>query len=102
MQIKFSKKKKILHKGTVHINPDIYWQMICLSALTLAVLGCVFGFYLFTKVNKDFISLGEEDANTAEKVKKERLDSALEYFQERKERSSDILSSPSPIVDPSL
>ncbi len=102
MQIKFSKPNSKLHKAKVHINPDLYWQIIILCSVVVAILGAVFGFYLFGQVNKEFNLLDVNTGKTSERIKKDRLDNALGHFELRETRSQDILDNPAPIVDPSL
>jgi hypothetical protein len=101
MDIKLLKKKKKFVKGGSGIKPDLYWRYILYTTFILIFLSCVFGIYLFMKINKESIS-PVLDTNRQDTIKKERIDKVLEYFTERENKSSEILNSPSPIVDPSL
>ncbi|MFA5095482.1 MAG: hypothetical protein WC447_02390 [Candidatus Paceibacterota bacterium] len=101
MEIKFLKREKRFRKGGLGIKPDLYWRYILYITFILIILSFVFDFYLFIKINKEpnppVLSTNEREA-----IKKERIDKVLEYFKEREKKSIEILSSPSPIVDPSL
>ena len=101
MEIKFLKRKKKFKKGGLGIKPDLYWRYILYVTFALILLSCVFGLYLFMKINNEsaspVINISGENS-----IKKERIDKVLEYFSEREKKSIEILNSPSPIVDPSL
>jgi hypothetical protein len=101
MEIKFLKKKKKFRKGGLGIKPDLYWRYILYMTFVLILLSCVFGLYLFMKINNESIS-AVVNVNGENSIKKERIDKVLEYFKEREQKSIEILNSPSPIVDPSL
>lgn len=102
MEIKILKIKKNFKKGGIHTNPSIYWNIIQGVAFFLVVGSFIFSFYLFRKMNKEFISLIENADKQAETISKERIDRVLEYFSSRKNKSDSILNSPSPVIDPSL
>ncbi len=101
MRINFLKKKKKFRKGGFGIKPDLYWSYIFCITFILIFASCAFGLYLFLGLNKELIvpviNTPEQDT-----IKKERLEKVLEYFKEREEKSTKILNSPSPIIDPSL
>lgn len=101
MEIKFLKKKKKFRKGGLGIKPDLYWEYLLYMTFVLIFVSCVFGLYLFMKINKESIP-SVVDINGKEIIEKERLTKVLEYFSERKKKSMEILNSPSPIIDPSL
>jgi len=101
MGMKFLKKKRDFIKEDMDIKPSLYWRYILYMTFVLIIISCIFGAYLFMKVNKKLdlpnINLSEQGI-----VKKERINKVLEYFKEREDKSIEILNSPSPIVDPSL
>jgi len=101
MQIKIFKIKKSFKKGGIHINPGIYWSLSLFIALIIVLFSAVFGFYLFQKINKGLI-MSTDNNTQVQTINKERINSALQYFLERKNKSEEILNSPSPIIDPSL
>jgi len=101
MEIKFFKKQKKFKKGGWAIKPDLYWGYILAITFLFILLFCIFGLYLFIKVNKEPISF-VPTVSDQEIIKKEKLDKVLEYFSEREKKSEEILNSPSPIVDPSI
>ncbi|MEK9182471.1 MAG: hypothetical protein AAB809_00140 [Patescibacteria group bacterium] len=102
MEIKIFKIKKKFKKGGIHVNPSVYWNIIQGITFFAIVGSFVFGFSLFRKINKEFISSAENTDKQAETISKERIDRALEYFSDRENKSESILNSPSPIIDPSL
>jgi hypothetical protein len=101
MDLKFLKKQKKFKKASLIIKPDLYWRYLIYMTFFLILVSCVFGFYLFIKINKEpilpVVSTGGEGL-----IKKERINKVLEYFKERENKSIEILNSPSPIIDPSL
>jgi len=101
MKIKFFKKKKKFKKGGLIIKPDLCWIYIICVVFIIIIISCTFGFYLFAEINKEptlpVVNTGEQGI-----IKKERIDEVLEYFKEREDKSTEILNSPSPIVDPSM
>lgn len=96
------RKDPRIKKAKIHINPEPYWQGILSVALSIAILGFAFGFYLFNKINGDFGILGEGDSTSVQTIRKDRLEEVLKYFAERKIKSNEVINNPSPIVDPSL
>jgi len=101
MEIKFLQKKKVFKKVGSQIRPDLYWGYILLLVFIIIFVSLVLGFLLFIKVNKES-ELSIESTGGQESIKKERLDEALKFFENRKNKSIEILNSPSPIIDPSL
>ena len=101
MEIKFLKKKKKFRKGGLGIKPDLYWRYILYITFVLIFIFCIFGLYLFIKTSQEPI-LPIANVNGQDTIKKERINKVLEYFTEREKKSTEILNSPSPIVDPSL
>ncbi len=101
IDLKFLKKKNKLKKGGSGIKPDFYWRCIVVVALVIMIAFCVFDFLLFQSTSKG-PSLLTTDTDMQGTVKKERIDKVLEYFKEREDKSTQILNSPSPVVDPSL
>lgn len=101
MDIKIPKFKKGLKKGSSVIDPAIYWEAVLFVALVLVVFSLTFGFFFFRKVNKE-VTLPSDSAGGVASVREEKLSDILEYFNAREERSKEIVSSPAPIIDPSL
>ncbi len=94
--------KKSYKKGSQVIDPHFYWNIVLWMILTMVVTAFVYGFLVFRKVNKDFISSDLEINLQAGILKKGRLNDALDYFKTRAQKSAEITNSPSPIIDPSL
>lgn len=102
MKLKFFKIKKNFRKKVSQINPTPYWNFILYTTLVLIITSFVFGYFLFMKTNQEPPIGGGDFGGQLGIVKKEKLDKVLEYFSERKQKSSEILNSPSTVVDPSL
>ncbi|OGI79115.1 hypothetical protein A3F19_02865 [Candidatus Nomurabacteria bacterium RIFCSPHIGHO2_12_FULL_37_29] len=100
--IKFFKKEQNFKKESLWLNINFYWKLfVCIIFITI-ILASFFGYYFFMQINKEFTPIVDDDGGRAETIKKERIEKVLEYFSLRKQKSSQILKSPSSIVDPSL
>ena len=102
MKIEFFKKRRNFKKGGISSGPDFFWNILLLIALLIILTSFVLGFILFRQVNKEPILSLEDINEKSQTLDKEKLEKVLEYFSDRKNKSTDILNSPSPIVDPSL
>ena len=102
MKIEILKIKKSFKKGGFHTNPNISWEFILCMALIVVLASFIFGFYLFKQINEEFVVPITNTDGQIEMVKKERIEKVLDYFSEREKKSTEILNSPAPIVDPSL
>ena len=100
MEIKFFKKQKSFKKHASGLKPSFFWKLIVYLAFILIIGSFVFGYYLFTQINKE--SVLPEVSSSRGIIKKEQLKKVLDYFEARKIKSVEILNSPSPVVDPSL
>lgn len=101
MDLKYFKKTKRFKKGGSGIKPDLFWKYILSITFILIFSSCAFGLYLFLKTDGKAI-LPAVNINEQDLIKKERLEKALDYFEDRERKSAEILNSPSPIIDPSL
>ena len=102
MKIKFFKKEKKFKKETKWFDMGLCWK-IAVSVMFLATIATAFfGYYLFQQTNKEPSLPTGGSSGQVETVKKEKIDRVLEYFSQRKQKSDQIINSPSPIVDPSL
>jgi hypothetical protein len=103
MKINFLKikKQKKFKKQSFDISVNFYWEFLLFVSLALIILAFVFGIYLFLKINKDFIAPEIKTSGQIEKVKQTRVRNILDYFTEKEIKSTSILNSPSPIIDPS-
>lgn len=102
MQIKFFKKEKNFKKESFWFNLNFYWSLAVCFMFVTTLVSCFFGYYLFMQINKELIVGTDGASGQVETVKKERIQKVLEYFSLRKQKSNQILNSPSSIVDPSL
>jgi hypothetical protein len=99
---KFLKKQKKFEKKDFMLDAFFYWKLAVLGAFLMIILFFFFGFYLFTKINR------EPDLSTLSEVRqiptvdKNRMSEVISIFTEREKKSAEILNSPSPVVDPSL
>ncbi len=101
MKIKFPKTKKNFKKGSHTVNPDFFWQLLLIFAGCMILASFVAGVLVFRNVTND---AAFDDAGTVSKpsmVRKARIDAVLGYFADREKKSTDILNSPSPVIDPS-
>lgn len=96
------KPKKTYKKGSTVIHPNFYWNFVLLVVLFIVVFAFVYGFFMFRKVNKEFISEDLEINQKAGEAQRARLNKALEYFRDRAVTSEAIKNSPSPLIDPSI
>lgn len=101
MKIKFLQKKKKFKKGGSGIKPDFYWRFLIYISFILISASCIFAVFLFKKVNMNSV-LNDLNLKEQETIKKERIDKVLEYFEERRNKSIEILNFPLFITDPSL
>jgi len=104
MQIKFFKKEKNFTKEEdslwLHIN--LYWGLAVLFMFLGVIFAFWFGYNLFTKINKESITLPINTSSQIETISKEVINKELQYFSKREKKSAEIINSPSPIIDPSL
>ncbi len=102
--IKFFKKEKNWEKGKggSWLNINFYWELAVCLVLLVVLFSFLFGYRFFMRINEEFVLEVNSDNSQVETVKKERIEKVLEYFSLRKQKSSQILNSPAPIVDPSL
>ena len=102
MKIKLLKKKETFRKKNLEIDASFYWKIILYTGFLLMILSALFGWYIFSQVNKDPDTLTNITLGQVGTVNKNRIDKDLEYFSQRSINSQDILNSPSPVVDPSF
>ena len=102
MKIQFFKTEKHFKKSDSQINPDIYWRVVLYVVGLLIIFFFIFGFFLFTGLNKtEDVSFSPENSS-AQTVKKSRIDKVLKFFSERQDNFENIKNSIPAIVDPSL
>lgn len=102
MKIKLFKKKKVFRKRNFEPSADKYWSIILSVSLVLVLSAFTFGAFLFLEVRKGLDNVVVEDKGQLSLIAPERINKALLYFSARAEKSQEILSLSSPIVDPSL
>ncbi len=104
MKIKFFKKEKNFkkEKASLWSNINLYWKLTVLFMFVVVLLSFFFGYNLFRRISKEPVLSTDDIGGQVETVKKERIEKVLEYFSLRKQKSTQILNSPAPIVDPSL
>lgn len=91
------KKEKVFRKGGFHTNPDRWWEGLLLFTSVLALTACAYGYLLFQKVDKEPVP---SEGSLKKMVEAGKIRETLGYFEERERKSGEILSSPSPFVDP--
>ena len=102
IKTKFFSGQKKFKKGGLVTNPDFFWNILLSLFLLLVIVALIFGFFLFKKINKETFLDDSGSYRKVDTVNKERLDKALDYFSKRKNKSSEILNSPVPFIDPYL
>ncbi len=104
MKFKFLKlkKKKDFEKKHFNNRPHFFWGIL-LSVMFFVIL-CSFGFalYLFLRVNSEPVVSEADLGEQVETINVDKLNSTLDYFSEREQRSMDILKGSKTVVDPSL
>ena len=98
--LKLQKEKKF-KKENFDININFYWKILLYVSLVFVIFAFVFGCLLFLKINKDSILPETKVSKQIEKIKQTRIEKALNYFIDKENKSTSILNSPSPIIDPS-
>jgi hypothetical protein len=102
MKIELFKAKQKWRKGGFHTNPNVGWGLILVVSLLLILAALTFGGLLFLETRADYVPEESGNGGQIRIVKKARILQALEYFEEREERSREILIDGAPVVDPSL
>lgn len=95
------KKEKKFKKQAFSINVNSHWKLLLYVSLLLILFAFGFGLYLFMTINKDFAVPETKTSSQMEKVKKDRIEAILNYFAVKEQHVQTILSSESPVVDPS-
>jgi hypothetical protein len=102
IQTKFIKKDRSFKGGSFWSNINIYWK-VAVGVMFVAVLVCiVFGYNFFIKINEEFVVSEPGISGQSDAVRKEKIKKVLDYFSIRKQQSNQIISSPAPVIDPSL
>jgi hypothetical protein len=106
MQIKFFKFKKEKsfkkEKESIWLDINLYWEFAVVFLIIGTLAYFIFGYYLFTGINKEFIAPIAPSTGQSATVNKDRIDKVLLFFSQREQASTQILNSSSPVVDPSL
>src|SRR3989344_1532658 len=99
MKIGFFKKEKHFKKPNFVFHTNLYWKVAMCIVFGLSIISCIFGYSLFIKVNQEFTAQNTmQDSTQMQKTKKAKIDTVLQYFSDREQKSNDILSSPSYVV----
>lgn len=99
---KLFKKEKKFEKKEFTFNAYFYWKLAIVGAFFLIALSFFFGYYLFTKINKEPDLSAQSGNGQIPTVNKNRISEVFRVFSEREKKSAEILNSPAPVVDPSL
>lgn len=102
IKINFLKKEKKFDKKDFTFNADFYWKIILLCATVIILLSFVFSYRFFMQINKEYVLPVVNDNQEFLKISKDRIEKTLNYFSEKEKKSTEILNSPAPVVDPSL
>ena len=99
---KLFKKEKKFKKKDFTFNAYFYWKLAIVSAFFLVILSFCFGYYVFTKINKEPDLSTQSGNGQIPTINKNRILEVFRVFSEREKKSAEILNSPAPVVDPSL
>jgi hypothetical protein len=102
MKLDFLKKKNNFKKKDFTFNPNLYWQFTILGVLIVMIATLFFGYHLFKQVNLGSVLSTVNNSEQVPSISTDRIKKVLNYFSEREQKSKEILSSPVPVVDPSL
>ena len=102
MKIQLLKKEKHFEKKEFILNSNFYWKIAVTLACIIILMAASFGYYLFIQTSQDTAIITSAEGEKIPIVKTQNLEKALKYFNEKEQKSSQILNSPTPVVDPSL
>lgn len=94
-------KNKEFKKTGFGINPNLYWKFILMLSFLVIIMFFVLGLILFFDVSKETVNDGEVNVVRLKTINKEKLEEVIEYFAKREKDSANIITLPSPVVDPS-
>jgi hypothetical protein len=101
MKINIFKKRNNFKKKNSAPNPSTYWELVIFGVFFVMILSFFFGYYTFTQINKESDTPTVKDNGQVPTVNKDRIENVLNYFSNRAQKSTQILNSPVPVVDPS-
>jgi hypothetical protein len=102
MKIDFFKKENNFKKKNSALGPNFYWEIIVFITIIILVSSFFFAYSFFQQINKEYPLLTIYDSGQVPNVDKVRIENVLNYFSDREQKTKEILSSPAPVVDPSL
>lgn len=102
MDLKIFKTKKNFKKGNFGKKPYLFWKLILATVFLMLALSFGFGFYVFSRVNRDLVLSEDDLGGQIQTVSMARLNGVLKYFADKENKSNEILKEVVPIVDPSL
>lgn len=100
--LKLFKKKKVWKKNDFEINPNLYWRYLLVLVVVVIAGSFIFGVIIYGQIKSEPLSSFDSGKETERSDQKNSILEMLEYFEIRKEKSELIISSPSPVVDPSI
>lgn len=102
MDLKSFKINRKFKKREHQPDADLYWHVIVCVAL-LAMAGVLYlGLSMFLKINAENFSGQIEYTGQSSKISKARVGKALDYFNQREEKSKNILESSFVKADPAI
>lgn len=102
MKINLFKKENSFKRKNFQFNPNFYWKIVVGFALLMIIFSFFFGSNLFNQINQEPILAATNNSGQVPMVDQNRIEKVLNYFSEREKKSTEILNSPAPVVDPSL
>jgi hypothetical protein len=102
MKFNFFKRENSLKKKDFSFNANLYWKLVLSCTIVIIIFSFFFGHYLFVKINQEPTIPVANDGGQVPTVKEDDIAKVLNYFSDKEKKSTDILNSPAPVVDPSL
>jgi type II secretory pathway component PulC len=102
MKIKIFKKENNFKNKDLNFNLNLYWEIAICSTLILVALSSFFAYNLFQQMKQKFVLPTTAESGQVPTISQDRINEVLNYFSDKEKKSTQILNSPAPVVDPSL
>ncbi|MBI3888283.1 hypothetical protein HY311_00630 [Candidatus Nomurabacteria bacterium] len=102
INIKFFKRENSFKKKDFKLDSGFYWKIFLGITFMMILFAFYFGYNLFAHINEEFVLSNGGGNSQSKMIDKNRIDKVLNFFSIREENSNRIMSSPAPVVDPSL
>ncbi len=96
------KPKTHFQKGGIASSADFFWGGLLIVIFLVLAGFAVFCLLIFIGVTKQPIFEVATSNGKTQIINKDRVNAALSHFSDRAKKSTEIMDSPVPVVDPSL